>query len=518
MIRTEPDTVNSHPPGVSEVLIRSGCAKVSLLRLSQNSVTRILVLILLLSTAALWEAKQISAFSNDEIWCHLRTGMWILQKHAIPHTGLFSQFSISRWIDFSWPYDALCGAVYTLLGLRAFPLLLMMFKVAVGGITFLLAGGRRNFWWAVVLSVLAQFSFSSLQPLPEVFSICLFGLALHCMLEAHRSHDLAYLLWLPPLFLFWANLDARFVLGLLLLFMFLLGEILERVTRLSGNYNSGSPRIPLLYLVAIVAGCGMATMITPYFVHLFPAALQSLYSFTLFKNFSFTAAMSFRRPEHFVLTLLLFSACLRLGREHSRDIFKILLLVCWAALAFRVQRDNWTVVLASIAILGGAVAMDGDKMGALGQISAKNANLCIAAGVATLLTLSFFLLPGNQLLESRLDRILPAKACEYIQENHLPGSLFNGSTWGGYLMWKLPEYPVAMDERLNLYGEEFSDAYFEVIMGKRRMETLPGFASEQIVLLPVNLSMAKALTTIPALQQQFREVYRDKVSIVLVRR
>lgn len=85
-------------------------------------------------------------------------------------------------------------------------------------------------------------------------------------------------------------------------------------------------------------------------------------------------------------------------------------------------------------------------------------------------------------------------------------------------MWKLPEYPVAMDERLNLYGEEFSDAYFEVIMGKRRMETLPGFASEQIVLLPVNLSMAKALTTIPALQQQFREVYRDKVSIVLVRR
>lgn len=85
-------------------------------------------------------------------------------------------------------------------------------------------------------------------------------------------------------------------------------------------------------------------------------------------------------------------------------------------------------------------------------------------------------------------------------------------------MWKLPVYPVSIDERLNLYGDEFSDAYFEVVSGKRRMETLRGFNSEQIILLPVDLSMAKALTTIPVLQQQFREVYRDKIAIVLVRR
>ncbi|MFY9644635.1 MAG: hypothetical protein WAK29_05615, partial [Terriglobales bacterium] len=70
----------------------------------------------------------------------------------------------------------------------------------------------------------------------------------------------------------------------------------------------------------------------------------------------------------------------------------------------------------------------------------------------------------------------------------------------------------------NLYGDEFSGAYFEVVMGKRRMETLPSFASAQLLLLPVNLAMAKALTTIPALQQQFREVYQDEIAIVLVRR
>lgn len=499
--------------------MKSGRAKVcGLLRVAQAPATRLLVLVLLLTTAALREAKQISAFSSDEIWCHLRTGTWILQNHAIPRTGLFSQFSSSSWIDFSWLYDAFCGAVYTLLGLRAVPLLLMMFKVALAGITFLLAGGRRNFWWAAVLSASAQFTVPYLQPLPNVFSICLFGLALHWTLEARRRNDLAHLLWLPPLFLLWANLDAQIVLGLLLLSMLLLAEITDRTLRFTRIWNADSRRIPLVHLVAIAAACVIAIMLTPYSIHLIPAAWQSAYSPTLFKNFAFMAAMSFRQPGHFVLILLLFSACLRLGGQRSHDIFKILLLVLWAALAFRVQRDNWTIVLCSIAILGEAIGIDGDEFGASGQGSADKKYLYVAAGVAILLTLSFFSLPRNRTLETRLEGILPAKACDYIQKNHLSGPIFNEYRWGGYLMWRLPEYPVSMDERLNLYGDEFSGAYFEVAMGKRRMETLPGFTSEQIILLPVNVAMAKAFTTIPVLQQQFREVYRDEVAIVLVRR
>ncbi len=517
MSRAERRTISS-PAAIVEASIKSGSAKVSgLLDIAQAPATRLLVLVLLLTAAALREAKRISAFSSDEIWCHLRTGAWILQNHAIPRTGLFSQFSSSRWIDFSWPYDAFCGAVYALFGLRAVPLLLMMFMVALAGVTFLLAGGRRNFWWAAVLCISAQFAFSYLQPLPNVFSMCLLGLALHWILEARRRNDLAPLLWLPPLFLLWANLDAQFVLGLLLLPMLLLAETVERTLRPSGIWNANLRRIPLVRLIAITAACVIATMITPYSIHLIPAALQSAYSLTLFKNFAFMAAMSFREPQHFMLTLLLFSACFGLGRRHSHDIFKILLLALWASLAFRVQRDNWIIVLPSIAILGDVIGIDRDR-GAPGQGRVKKEYPYIAAGVAILLTLSFFFLPSNQTLETRLERVYPVKACDYIQKNHLPGPMFNEYGWGGYVMWKLPEYPVSIDERLNLYGDEFSAAYFETVMGKRRMETLPGFTSERIILLPVSLSIAKALTTIPVLQQQFREVYRDEIAIVLVRR
>ena len=518
MIRAETAIRDSPSAPTTRASIGNGRAKVSglLQRFSQAPATRLLVLVLLLTTSAVWEARHISAFSSDEIWRHLRTGAWILQNHAVPRTGLFSQLATSRWVDFSWLYDALCGAVYALLGLKAVPLLLMLFKVALAGVTFLVAGGRRNFWWAATLSALAQLTFLNPQPLPNLFSICFFGLTLHRILEGRRRNDLTNLLWLPPLFWLWANLDAQFFLGLLLLSTLLLAEITERAVRLLRNGDSG--RIPMVNLLAIAAACGVATIITPYSIHLMPAVWQSAYGPALFKNFAFMSAMSFRQPEHFVLALLLFCACLVLGRQRSHDIFKIILLTLSAALAFRIQRDSWTVVLSSIAIIGEAIRGHDDKSVAAGQRTLDKERLYVAAGVVILLTVSFIAMPANQTLEARLERVLPARACDYIQSNRLAGPIFNEYGWGGYLMWRLPEYPVSIDERLSLYGDEFSDAYFEVIMGRRKMETLPGFASEQIILLPVKLSMVKALTTIPVLQQQFREVYRDDIAIVLVRR
>jgi len=482
---------------------------------AQAPTTRLVVLLLLLTTGAIWEAIHVSAFSSDDLWWHLRTGTWILQNRAIPRTGLFSQLSTARWIDFSWLYDAVFGAVYALLGLRAVPLLLMMCKVALAAITFLLAGGRRNFWWALALSASAQFVLLYPQP-PLIFSLCFFGLTLHWLLESRRRCELLPLLRLPILFWVWANLDAQFVLGLLLLLIFVLAETSENLLSLSAK--SDTRRLSLVHLFAITGACFVAVLITPYSIDLIPAALRSSYSPTLFKNFAGMAAMSFRQPEHFGLALLLFSACIGLGRQRSRDVFKIALLTLWAALAFRIQRESWTIILPSIAILGDAIGTHSGESSASESGSARKLYLKLAAGVAILLTLSFFCLPTNTTLETRLERILPVKACNYIQSNHLPAPIFNEYGWGGYLMWKLPEYPVSIDERLNLYGDQSSEAYFEAVMGKRRMETLPGFADEQTILLPANISMAKALTTIPVLQEQFREVYRDDIAIVLVRR
>ena len=92
---------------------------------------RVLALVFLFTTAAVYEAFSLSALGGLEVWSHLRTGIWILQNHAVPQNGLFSQYPDFPWMAHSWGFDVLLAAIYKLMGLRALPVLLMVFRVAL---------------------------------------------------------------------------------------------------------------------------------------------------------------------------------------------------------------------------------------------------------------------------------------------------------------------------------------------------------------------------------------------------
>src|SRR5271155_4517228 len=95
--------------------------------LSRNVPVQVAALLLLFTTAAWIESAHPSALADPDVWWHLSTGNWILQSHAAPHYGLFSQYSNLPWSDSSWLFDALLATAYRLMGLRALPLLLMAF-------------------------------------------------------------------------------------------------------------------------------------------------------------------------------------------------------------------------------------------------------------------------------------------------------------------------------------------------------------------------------------------------------
>ena len=108
---------------------------------------RVPVLLLLFTAAACFECKYMTALSDSDVWIYLRTGEWILQNHTVPHTSLFTQYTGRPWIAYSWGFDVLAALAYKAMGLRAVPVMLACFKVALAVIVFLLAGGtRRNFW------------------------------------------------------------------------------------------------------------------------------------------------------------------------------------------------------------------------------------------------------------------------------------------------------------------------------------------------------------------------------------
>ena len=64
-------------------------------------------------------------------------------------------------------------------------------------------------------------------------------------------------------------------------------------------------------------------------------------------------------------------------------------------------------------------------------------------------------------------------AAEYIRAHQLPEPLFNSFPWGGFLTWYLPEYPVAIDGRTDLYGADFNIQYAKVMNAEAHYSTFP---------------------------------------------
>ena len=484
-----------------------------------TSMLRIVALTVLFSAAAVYEGAHLSALSTIEVWVHLRTGLWILQNHSVPHTGLFSQYSNLPWNDSSWGFDVLISGAHRLLGLRAIVIVLMLFKVALAVATYLLArGARASFWTAVLLSAMAQYVISGLQPLPYAFSILFFAVELGLLVRCRQTGEVRDLFWLPVLFVLWANVHLQFVAGLILLGLFVIAVGLEQMLRSAGTswVSRDIASVPLGPVGAVAGLSLVGTWVTPYFFHQLPEAFRTLYSHVGFEHFSEMTSMSFRRPQEFAIMLLLMTAFLVLGRQRSLALFELLILVAGTLVAFRIQRDGWLAVLPAVAIVSSVSRWNRGESESMVHAVRSREWIWGAALTAVIVVFAVVRLPESRALMATVSQQYPVKACDYIRENRLPQPLFNDYSWGSFLTWYLPEYPVAVDGRVEFYGDDMLGSYFDVVGGKQLLESDARVARAGTLLLERESGMAKALVNLPKLSAEYRLVYSDDLASVFV--
>jgi len=226
--------------------------------------------------------------------------------------------------------------------------------------------------------------------------------------------------------------------------------------------------------------------------------------------------MNFREWQHYALLIVVLLAFFSLGRARSLDLFKLGLLIGTAAVSFHTQRDAWFVLFPAIAILADGWSPQYAEENAPtplrvwarpGVIAAVLLPCVLAAAVVVKIPRD-----RNTLLVI-VNRQFPAAACDFIRAFHLPQPLYNTLDWGGFILWYLPDYPVAMDGRNDLYGEELDVRQVSVLLVRKPPDFDPALMRAGTVLMEKRYPLMELLLK----SGIFMPVFDDGKAVVLVR-
>ncbi len=451
---------------------------------------------------------------DPDIWWHLKTGDWIVEHHAVPYVGIFSRTAATRpWIAYSWGYEVLQSRAYAWFGLVGLALFGILLTVAVAFVLFwMLHRLAGRFWVAWILALVGSFAFLfSLMPRPVFVTMILFTVVLTFLLEAQRTGSMRLLWWLPLVFAVWANVHIQFIYGLCAVGLFMGINLLQRLASRIGFEPDfiQPPTLPLSGLIAVLMACFAATFIGPYGYHIYHVVAAYSNSHVPYSTIQELLAFDFNTLTQYVLLLLAPAAFFAVGWRKKLDLFKLSLLIVASVVAFRTQRDAWFLGISAALFIADLEDRDTAPGPAL--------ELPELAGVVAFLTLLVWLAARNigfstSELDQAISREYPVKACNFVRQNSFPGPLYNNLDWGGFLIWYLPQYPVTVDGRNDLYGDKLDLLTYNSAQGESYTSD-PYLNEAGLVLLPKKTPLAKLLT----IDSRFRLVYQDGISMVFVR-
>jgi hypothetical protein len=210
------------------------------------------------------------------------------------------------------------------------------------------------------------------------------------------------------------------------------------------------------------------------------------------------------------------SAFYVLGRYWRAGLFPLFILLITTPIIFRVHRDAWLAVLPAAVALATAAGEAASASTRVELPRKRTAVVLASSAVAFACVLVAFLrLPDHGELQHRVSVKFPVRACEFVRQNHLPQPLFNMPDWGGFLMFELPDYPVAIDDRISIYGYVRYTQIQELSHGTLKLEEVPAFNNARTILLNPKSALARALMELPALTARYRVLYRDDIAVVL---
>lgn len=395
---------------------------------------------------------------DPDVWWHLKTGEWIVQHHAVPHTDPFSYTRTGQpWMAHEWLCEV---ALYELFRWTGYAGLIISFGAIITAAFIPLylrcaavpiAAAAATLWGALATTVVWGVR-------PQILSLLLLSVWL---LILERSEENPKLLWWTlPLTLLWVNVHAGFILGPVFLALLIVGEFLE--THLSSRTRVASPRLRWLWLT-LLANL-LLVPLNPNGISLLWYPLQT---WRVQNHITEWASPNFHSVDYaaFLLLILATFATLAFSRRQVR-LRNIVWLMVASFAALSSVRMIPLFVLIAVPIVSRPL---GDWLGSSKRsvLQPRSQFLILNAGMITAM-LFLAVVHTDRVIrdQSQAEAAhFPAAAAAYLQQHPPTGKIFNFYDWGGYLIFKLyPQIRVFVDGRTEVYGQnmmqEFLHAYY----------------------------------------------------------
>lgn len=440
--------------------------------------------------------------ANDLFW-QLRAGHDIVATGSIPHVDHFSWTRYGHpWVAHEWGSFVLLWLAYAATGGYA-GVWLLQTALVVLTVSILFAALQRETHAPITTFILCGWATivcsAYFEPRPQLLTYLFLTILLLAIQAVRRDHTRARTLWLlVPMCLVWANLHAGVIVGVVILALFAAGEAVDAVLarRIAGatiaaddgSTSAGLPTIGADFRLAatltmVALACAAATLITPYDWRVYHNFFDTVTNATAMSRVNEWASPNFHEPFGRMLEYL--AAILFVGAIASRrkgragEFFVVLLLLSQTLYA---GRNAPLFAIAATIIWAGDVqsgitsllAMLQRKHEAGASLFGKSPPFPVVAALAVMLVVvsaarivqktqhgATGLGVENVARASFELRTCPDRACRFLTAERFPTGmhLYNAYGDGGYLIWRVPQYPVFIDGRADVYFGRVLDDY-----------------------------------------------------------
>lgn len=405
---------------------------------------------------------------DTDTWWHIRSGEHTLNEGMIYEDPFSFTKQGEKWVNHSWGSQIILYGAWEIagdVGLALFSAIL-----ATAGMAMLYPICQGNVYlrgFVLVIGAATAAVFWSARP--QMLSFFLSAVILYILFK--YKYDKVDRLWFIPLvMLLWGNLHAGFSIGFIFIGGVIAGEVLNNL--LNKENENLIDWVGLRKLVMVTVASVAVLVINPYGFDMLLVPFETVSIGALRDFIQEWNSPNFQERQTWTFIFMIFAFIGVLGATDKRlDWTDFILVVGTMFMAFLYGRNIAVFAVVATPILTFYVAAMLEERGwilnPITRVTKQQARLnAILLGVIFLgATVNAVAVLAPESVDKAQRARLPIDVAEFIEEEQPQGAMFNSYNWGGYLMFALPDYPVYVDGRTDLYRDEFLTRYLQTAFG-----------------------------------------------------